>query len=163
MTLESLLKSGVKMKATFVKSQFGLAPDTPESIEWYNKLKTGTVVSGEFKKIRNAAFHRKFFAPLNLGYEYWKPGELDTKWGKPEKNFEVFRKNVTILAGYCEPVFNIDGSFKMKAESISFGSMKEEDFQKLYNNVLTVLMKKILTDMSKDEIEDLTERFLSYA
>jgi hypothetical protein len=151
------------MKLTFLKSQYGLIPETPESIEWFEKLKLGQGVSGEFKKVRNYHFHKKMFALLNLGFEYWEPGEIDTKWGKPEKNFDVFRKNVTILAGYGEPVFNIDGTFKMEAKSISFASMDEEEFQELYQKVLTVLMNKILTNMSEDEIEDLTEKFLSFA
>lgn len=27
----------------------------------------------EFRQVRNPAFHRRFFALLNLGFEYWEP------------------------------------------------------------------------------------------
>ena len=139
-----------------------LVPENTATGEWYGKLKLGQVVRGDFKKVRNYAFHRKFFALLNLAYEYWEPGEIDTKWGKPQKHFETFRKNVIVLAGFGEPVFNIDGTFRVQAKSISFSSMDEHEFQQVYNAVLDVLMKRILTGMNRDEVEQLTERFLEF-
>ncbi len=148
---------------TFVKTNHGLVPYTSADIEWFDKLKIATIVHGEFKKVRNPRFHRKFFALLNLGYEYWEPGEIDTKWGVPQKNFDTFRENITVLAGYGEPVFNIDGTFKMQAQSISFAKMDENEFKKVYDKVLTVLMDRILVDMPRQEVENLAEKFLSFA
>ena len=148
---------------TFIKTNHGLAPYTSADIEWFDKLKIAAIVHGEFKKVRNPKFHRKFFALLNLGYEYWEPGEIDTKWGIPQKSFDTFRENITVLAGHGEPVFNIDGTFKMKAKSISFAKMDENEFKKIYGKVLTVLMDRILVDMSRQEVEDLAEKFLSFA
>ena len=151
------------MKVLLLKTQLGLIPENSATSEWFDKIKPGQVVRGDFKKVRNYAFHRKFFALLNLAYEYWTPGEIDTKWGKPQKHFDTFRKNVTVLAGWGEPVFNIDGTFKMQPKSISFASMDNEEFQALYNAVLDVLMKRILTGMDREEVERLTERFLEFA
>jgi hypothetical protein len=31
------------------------------------------VLVADFKQVRNPAFHRRFFALLNLGFEYWEP------------------------------------------------------------------------------------------
>lgn len=58
-----------------VQHQSGfLFPATPESREFLqSKCKLGTVLVAEFTKVRNPAFHRKFFALLNLGFEYWEP------------------------------------------------------------------------------------------
>lgn len=33
----------------------------------------GAVLYADFKQARNPAFHRKFFALLNLGFDYWQP------------------------------------------------------------------------------------------
>jgi len=51
-----------------------LIPATPETSEiLQSKIKLGDVLIAEFKKVRNPAFHRRFFALLNLGFEYWEP------------------------------------------------------------------------------------------
>lgn len=51
-----------------------LIPATPETSEiLQSKIRLGDVLVAEFKKVRNPAFHRRFFALLNLGFEYWKP------------------------------------------------------------------------------------------
>ncbi|WNJ80588.1 DUF1367 family protein [Cedecea neteri] len=51
-----------------------LIPATPETSEiLQSKIKLGDVLVAEFKRVRNPAFHRRFFALLNLGFEYWEP------------------------------------------------------------------------------------------
>ncbi|MBL7635137.1 DUF1367 family protein [Atlantibacter hermannii] len=51
-----------------------LIPATPETSELLqSKIKLGAVLVADFKQVRNPAFHRKFFALLNLGFEYWEP------------------------------------------------------------------------------------------
>lgn len=58
-----------------IKHQSGfLLPVTPESVDFVqSKIKLGAVLVAEFTKVRNPAFHRRFFALLNLGFEYWEP------------------------------------------------------------------------------------------
>lgn len=46
-------------------------PETREVLQ--SKFKLGDVLVAEFKRVRNPAFHRRFFALLNLGFEYWEP------------------------------------------------------------------------------------------
>lgn len=51
-----------------------LIPATPETSDiLQSKIKLGDVLVAEFKRVRNPAFHRRFFALLNLGFEYWEP------------------------------------------------------------------------------------------
>ena len=153
------------MHIQLTKTLSGMIPADPKTDDWYRKIKLGSVVHSDFKQMRNAAFHRKLFALFNLAYEYWEPEEIDTKWGKPEKSFETFRKNLTILAGHGHLVFNIDGTYKMEADSLSFGSMTQETFDSLYENILTVVMRKIpvLNKLNEDEIEDLVNKVLEFA
>ncbi|RNM07723.1 DUF1367 family protein [Dickeya undicola] len=59
---------------SLVKSPGGiLVPSTPDTRDYLNRLSVGAVIYADFKKARNAAFHRKFFSLLNLGFEYWQP------------------------------------------------------------------------------------------
>ena len=51
-----------------------LIPATPETSDFLqSKCKLGAVLVADFKQVRNPAFHRRFFALLNLGFEYWEP------------------------------------------------------------------------------------------
>ncbi|WP_313486881.1 DUF1367 family protein [Pseudescherichia sp.] len=51
-----------------------LIPATPETSDFlHSKCKLGAVLEADFRQLRNPAFHRKFFALLNLGFEYWEP------------------------------------------------------------------------------------------
>ena len=133
--------------------------------EYDKKIKVGQVVHGNFRKMRNPKFHRKFFALLQLGFEYWEPGNVNSKYGVPEKNFDRFRKDITILAGYYNTVVRLDGSVRIQADSISFANMDEDTFESLYNNVITVLMKHIdmLRDMGKEEINRIINEILRFA
>jgi len=60
---------------SFIKSAGGvLVPATPDAREFIEKkVRLGAVLYADFKQARNAAFHRKFFALLNLSFEYWQP------------------------------------------------------------------------------------------
>ncbi|HEM6827239.1 TPA: DUF1367 family protein [Citrobacter koseri] len=51
-----------------------LIPATPETSDFLqSKCKLGSVLVADFKLVRNPAFYRRFFALLNLGFEYWEP------------------------------------------------------------------------------------------
>lgn len=58
-----------------IKNSAGtLIPASPETSELLQtKIKLGAVLVADFKQVRNPAFHRRFFALLNLGFEYWEP------------------------------------------------------------------------------------------
>ncbi|EEK8465856.1 DUF1367 family protein [Salmonella enterica] len=45
----------------------------PGTSEFLHLLPTGQLLTGEFRKPRNYAFHKKFFKLLSLGYHYWTP------------------------------------------------------------------------------------------
>ena len=51
-----------------------LIPATQEtSVFLQSKCMLGSVLEADFKLVRNPAFHRRYFALLNLGFEYWEP------------------------------------------------------------------------------------------
>lgn len=153
------------MKFTLQKTTNGWIPADEETADAHRKMKIGDVLHGDFAKMRNPKFHRLFFALIKLAFDYWEPGEIDSKYGKPEKNFDQFRKDLTILAGYYTVVIRLDGSTRIEPKSISFASMDETEFQKLYQAVLTVIIERIpvMCDMSKDEINFMVDAALAFA
>ena len=58
---------------SFVKTSSGLVPHTEHDKDTFNKWKLGAVIVGNFKQVRNPKFHRKFFALLNLTFDYYEP------------------------------------------------------------------------------------------
>ncbi|WP_417028153.1 DUF1367 family protein [Citrobacter sp.] len=53
--------------------QNALIPVDPGTREFLQLLPTGQLLTGDFRKPRNYAFHKKFFKLLSLGYHYWTP------------------------------------------------------------------------------------------
>lgn len=153
------------MDIVLLKTQTGFLPGDPGTEEWYRKIKAGEAVHGQdFTKIRNYEFFKKYFALLRIGFDNFEPPEIDTKWGKPQKNFDTFRKNIAILCGFGEPVFNIDGTYKMEAKSISFANMGETEFSKLYGETIDVLIRKIYGgEMTPEKLDDIVQQYLGFA
>lgn len=56
-----------------IRTAQGLVPATEADRELVQKWKAGQVVHGKFTKMRNAKFHGKFFAMLDLAWDYWEP------------------------------------------------------------------------------------------
>lgn len=148
------------------KTMNGLVPGDSDTDEWYHRIKLGESVWGkEFTRMRNVKFHRKFFALITLAYNQWEPPAIDSKWGKVMKNKKVFRKHLLVLAGYGEPVFKIDGSFRMEAKSIAFSNMDQEEFEKVYNSIIDVILEQIpqFKNYTRDEMDELVNKVLHFA
>lgn len=56
-----------------IRTSHGLVPATDADRETIQSWKFGQTVHGKFTRMRNAAFHRKFFALLDLAWGYWEP------------------------------------------------------------------------------------------
>ena len=52
-----------------IRTAHGLVPATEADREQVQKLKFGQVLHGKFARMRNAKFHGKFFAMLDLAYD----------------------------------------------------------------------------------------------
>ena len=151
------------MKGYFKKMPGGvLVPDNDETREWLEGVKLGGYVKAELTRPRNYKYLQKFILLVKVGFEYWEPPKIDSKYGTPEKNFERFREMVTIQAGYYHVVMNLDGTARLQADSISFANMNEEDFNKLFSNVVDVLLKKVCTNQSKEDINNHVNTLLSF-
>lgn len=73
-----------------------LIPANPETSEiLQSKIKLGAVLVAKFRQPRNSAFHRRFFALLNLGFEYWEPtgGAISSNERKLVTGFANFLAN----------------------------------------------------------------------
>lgn len=144
-------------EVTMVKVPGGLAPYDDEAKELMNKIKQGRPVRCKLVRIRSWEFHKKFFALIGFAYDLWsdtmEPGEMEVRGEKLTvlPNIDRFRKDLTILAGYYEATFTLKGEMRLEAKSISFDSMDQDEFEKLFSRVIDVILRKVLTTQGLDE------------
>ena len=146
------------MECYLKKTHLGLVCCDELSQEALEKYKNGALLLCKITQPRNPHFHDKYMALLRVGYKYWEPGEIDCKYGVPEKNFEQFRKDITILSGFYQVTIRIDGSTRIEAKSISFAKMEDDDFRTLYSKTIDVLLKKIFVGYKEEEVIKLAEQ-----
>ena len=152
------------MKAYLLKTLTGFVPFDPESQKWYDKINHGVAISVETHTVRNYRFLRKWFALLNVGFDNWTPGKLNSKYGIPEKNFERFRADVIILCGFYDNVVRLDGSVRIEPKSVSFAKMTEEIFSDLYSKTIDVMLKYVYNkDMDAEKLNQIVDQYLSFA
>jgi len=129
------------------------------------RLEEGELLTVETKIPRNGRLLRKFFALLNVGFDAWEPDRKHKTYrGQPiQKNFEEFRSDITILAGFYEQTFDLSGRMKLKAKSIAFANMTEDEFEKVFDAVATVLLEKVLVNYKgREELERVVNDIMGF-
>ena len=141
-------------------------PADEASREEAAKFKIGSPVRFKATRQRNYQFHKKWWALVNFAFDHWEPPEIDDQRFKgiiPEKNLDRFRKDVTILAGFHDATFRLDGTTRIEAKSISFASMSQDDFDKLYDATFKVIWKKIFPHYAENDLHDVINQLLEFA
>jgi len=133
------------MEILLIKTPGGFIPADDEAQEKCKKFRLGSLAKLDVVQMRNGAFFKKWWALVKLGYDYFaETCDLQEYKGHPIKpEFDHFRKDITILAGFYRPVWNVNGDMRIDAESIAWANMTEERFEKLYNATIDVLLKKV--------------------
>jgi len=98
--------------------------------EKIKKLKAGEEYQCEIKRPRNLKFHKKFFALINMLFENQER----------YNNSDRLRKDLIIEAGFYDEWVDFQGVTQREAKSISFASMKEDEFSDLYSRVLDAIV-----------------------
>lgn len=158
------------MDLLFTKGTTGLLPACEEATEWLSKKKLGSTIRVEPHEMRNGAFFRKWWALVKLGFDYWSENAQTIEYkGQPVlPDFDRFRKDVTISAGFYFPVVNLKGEVRIEAESLKWASMTEERFEQLYSATIQVLLRRVFNGQvcphwSEDQLRSVAEQILSFA
>ncbi|WP_263082119.1 DUF1367 family protein [Endozoicomonas sp. Mp262] len=154
------------MELAFIKTPAGIiVPAEGQTTDVVASLKAGEVLRGDYRKARNYRFHRKYFALLDLAYDYFEPEAVQTAqgWIKPEKNREEFRKWCTVKAGFYHIVGYPDGGVRLRARSIAFARMDQADFEKLYSATIDVLLQRVFDHKwSREKVDQAVNRILNF-
>jgi len=117
-------------------------------LEKAKKLKVNQTYNCKITQPRNVSFHRKFFALINMIYSNQEH----------YNNIDRLRKDLIIEAGFYEEWTDLHGEVQTEAKSISFSSMKQDEFDELYNRVLDQIVKHFNFD-KQDIIDNVTQYF----
>ena len=140
-----------------------LVPHDEAAAAFIQKMKAGELTHADFKRVRNYKFHKKYFALIGFAFEQWEPRDGLTYQGMPvAKNKERFRKDVAILAGFFETTVNLKGEVRLEAKSISFAQMDEIEFEALYSKTIDVVLQRILTNYTRDNLDEVVDTLLRY-
>jgi hypothetical protein len=118
-------------------------PSDEQSREEANKIAPGAEVKAT--RSRNPQFHRKSFALIKLGFS-----NQDTY-----ESMEVYRKVITIKAGYYDEIPDKNGSPYYIPKSISFEKMNQQTFEQYFDAVLNVISLQLQTapEVVRSEVE----------
>ena len=130
------------MRHNFVKQPGGvLVPANDQEVERMSRYQNGSTLELEIKKPRNPAFHGKMFAFLTFCFENWAGG---VEFHDEAVQFDAFRKQLTILAGYGIPIVNLrNHKVSYEAQSLSYANMDQEEFEKCYSAMINAALKNI--------------------
>jgi len=137
--------------------QFGgvLIPSSEVEAKRMGRFKNGELYEIEIKLTRNPSFHGKVFTFFTFCFNYWRS---DREFMNEEAQFDVFRKNMTVLAGYRDEFYKIDGSVRVEAKSISYSKMGQEEFEALYSALINVALAEIFVGAD----ENIESQLLSF-
>ena len=138
------------MKIRMVKEPGGLfRPADDMEYEKTTKFKTGEEYESDIKLTRNPAFLRKTMVFFHFCFDHWDGNKVHEFCSEGEQ-FDRFRKDLTILAGFYIQSERLDGTLRTEAESLSFASMKEERFQECYLALIRAALKHIFHNTDVD-------------
>ena len=124
----------------------GFVPASDSDYEIAKKYKAGEVYLADIKKPRNLQFHRKFFALI------------DTIWDIQSHfdNREALRLWLIMKSGHFDTFIAPKGKPVYIPRSISFASMDDVEFERVYNDVISVAIMhdKICLGSTKEEIDE---------
>ena len=142
-----------------------LVPCDPAATDYIAKLKTGQGIKAACKKARNPRFHRKVFSLFGLAFDLWDAPELEYKGQKVAKEFNQFRKDLTVLAGFYDASVNLRGEVRLAAKSLRFASMDEETFTQVYAAILNAVWQRVLKSAgyeTPERVDQIVEELLRY-
>jgi hypothetical protein len=144
----------------------GHSQDDLDKIERYKRFRE-RLEPGEFYHLKywqspDPVLHRRLMALFRLGFDHWEPERARKRLtfkGMPiEKNYDQFRKMVTIRAGYYEQFFDLKGRMQLEAQSLKYDEMTDDEKRELLSKVIDVLLDDVLTNYKREDVERVVEQ-----
>ena len=135
------------MKSIFTKTPAGIIPNNEESLELFDKVPDGALVSVEYIKRRNYENHKRWFAMAKIFYDMQE--QFD--------NYEIFRKHLIMIAGHFDTVIvehpkTGEITTQYWPKSLEFSKMDELEFQKMFRRCITGFISRYGKGIKEKEL-----------
>ena len=130
------------MKINCHKIPQGFIPATDREADQIKKIPNGAIIELEYKTKRNYEFHKKVFAFFNFCFDFWVN---ENEFLDEYTSFDMFRKNLLVVAGYKQVYYKIDGSLRVEAKSLAYDKMNQEEFEQCYHALIQAAMNTLFT------------------
>lgn len=132
------------MEVQMVKQPGGvLVPAFDTDVERLEKFKTGEVYPVEVRLARNPAFHGKVFKFFTFCFEHWSADKTYERFKPTAAQFDTFRKHLTVLAGYRDVTYTIDGRMRVEPKSLAFANMEQAEFEECYSALINAAIAHV--------------------
>lgn len=123
-----------------------LMPMDEEANAYVRSLAPGSdvVLKSVYKRPRSVRQHRLFFAMLNKVFE--NQAHYPT--------LDALRHELLIKLGRIDSYHSKDGSLRIIPQSISFGNMSQEEFQKLMDDARDFLLQEVVPHWEPDALDE---------
>lgn len=139
------------MQIDLVKHPGGVfSPVHDKDLERLQRFKNGETYTADIKLTRNPKFHRKVMAFFGFCFEHWCADRAGLGNADETTQFNRFRKDLTILAGFYDTVTNIRGEVRAEAKSLSYAQMEQEEFERCYSSLINAAIKHVFAG-TKDQ------------
>ena len=133
-----------------------LTPASELEAEKMQRFKSSEIYEIDIKLSRNVQYHRMCFSFFNHCFAYW---DSENEYIEERVSFDLFRKNMIVLAGYSDKYYTIDGAVRIEAKSISFSAMSQDEFEALYKALIRVAVSKIFVNCDIETEQKLLKFF----
>jgi len=144
-----------------------LMPVDASSAEELERFKPGQAIRCEVKRARSYPYHKRWFALAKYAFDIWSETmpRMEYRGQQVQPNFDRFRKDLTILAGFYEPVFNVRGEMRVEPKSLSFGSMDQAEFESVYSASIDAVLTKVLNNpkLTEKSVREAVDRVLMFS
>lgn len=136
-----------------VKTRYGFEFATDEDFECANnKFKVGDMIKADIPLKRNWVYHKKMFRFFEFCFSYWCTDIGKTEFMTNRAQKKEHRNNLTIIAGYYEEVYDIKGNLRLRAKSLSYESMEQDEFEECCNAMINAALRTTFKDVTDENI-----------
>lgn len=129
------------MKFDLVKTKNGYQPAADSDIEASKSIEYGEIVRCKSVDQRNYLFHKKYFALIRFTFHHL-PERFDGQF----MDEEDLREELLKAIGWKRTYIDFNGKEQTRAKSISYESVGQKRFEKIYQRTLDVVCRMLDTN-----------------
>lgn len=141
------------MQIDLVKHPGGVfSPVNDSDLERLQRFKNGETYTADIKLTRNPKFHRKVMAFFGFCFSHWCADRAGLEHMDEHSQFDRFRKDLTILAGFYVQTVRLNGDVRTEAESLAYANMDDEKFARVYSALINAAIKHVFAGTKDPQI-----------